>query len=80
MCISVPKRIAQKRFRSMRRNHRECKMDDCQDPKTFSIACDLPDSRALIDANEAIKRLWVRFTFFCFLLLRCPLLAQSGHC
>jgi len=34
----------------------------------------------LIDANEAIKRLWVRFTFFCFLLLRCPLLAQSGHC
>src|SRR4029453_14420270 len=46
MCISVPKRIAQKRFRSMRRNHWERKIDDCQDPKTFSMTCDLPQSAA----------------------------------
>src|SRR5262249_38255592 len=78
MCISLPKRIAQERFslnapKSMGAQDRRLPR-----PKDLlNRVRPPPDSCALIDANEAIKRLPVRFAFLCFVLLRCPLLAVA---
>src|SRR5262249_33609228 len=72
MCISIPKRIAQKVLLNAPKS---LGAQDRRLPRPKDLLNRVrppPDSRALIDANEAIKRLWVRFAFLCFILLRCP--------